>query len=370
MKMIRLDNNKLIIYAQTPLKQLPNRVWRTYTGGALIDRWKKVKPELDGNLPEEWIMSAISARGNNRPPEEGLSLIITPSGIISLKELVSLDPELFLGEKTAKKFGTTGILIKMLDSKERLTIQVHPDKKYAREMLNSSFGKTESWYILGGREINVEKSSVYLGFKEGITEEMWYGFFMKQDIKGMLDSLHRFEVNPGDAFIIHGGVPHAIGSGCFLLELQEPTDFTMRVERVTPGGLTISDEMIHNGVGMENMLKCFHYDSCSFEEAKNRWKITPVTVESSDEYTLRSIFNESHTDCFALRELDLNGVMNIKGNGNFFAGVICSGEGIINCGGKEFSFEQGDELFFSAAIENITFRTSVASKILLCYPPE
>ncbi len=179
----------------TPLKQFPNRVWRTYTGGALIDRWKKVSPETDGHLPEEWIMSTISARGNNRPPKEGLSVVETSEGPMDLTLLIESSPELFLGERIARKFGTPGVLIKMLDSKERLTIQVHPDKNYAREMLGSVFGKTESWYILGGREINGEKSSIYLGFKEGITEEIWKELFLKQDIHEMLNSLHRFEVD-------------------------------------------------------------------------------------------------------------------------------------------------------------------------------
>ena len=364
-----MNKNILTGYSRTPLMQIPNRVWRTYRGGALIDRWKKIKPETDGNMPEEWIMSAIAARGKNRPPEEGLSFLKTPSGLIALTELVAADPELFLGARIAGKFGTTGVLIKMLDSAERLTIQVHPDKEFARRILNSPFGKTESWYILGGREINGEKSSVYLGFKKGITEGIWKELFLKQDITGMLNSLHRFDASPGDAFMIYGGVPHAIGSGCFLLEVQEPTDYTMRVERVTPGGLVISDELIHQNAGVENMLICFNYEGCSYEEAEKRWKVTPGIIESSQSHTLRSIINESNTACFALKELDLEGEMTLPGNGDFFAGVVYSGEGTIICDGKDYSFGQGDEIFFPAAIESILFRTSVPSKILLCYPP-
>jgi mannose-6-phosphate isomerase len=355
--------------AQTPLKQLPNRVWRTYQGGALIDRWKKIKPEKDGNMPEEWIMSAISARGKNRPPEEGLSLLTAPSGIILLNELIRADPELFLGQRVAGKFGTTGVLIKMLDSRERLTIQVHPDKPFARAMLNSAFGKTESWYVLGGREINGEKSCIYLGFKGGITEEIWSALFYAQDIAGMLDCLHRFEVNPGDAFMIYGGVPHAIGSGCFLMEVQEPTDYTMRVEKITPVGLILGEELIHQGIGEKNMLKCFHYDGYSYGEAKRRWKVNPMEKASSDAFKLKTIFNESHTDCFALNELDLKGEMTLRGNGDFFVGVIYSGEGSMTCGGKDYSFTQGDEIFFPAAVERVAFNSTVASKILLCYPP-
>ncbi len=364
-----MKNTELLKYAKTPLKQLPNRVWRTYTGGALIDRWKKVQPENDGSLPEEWIMSTISARGKNRPPHEGLSVVETPEGEVELTTLIEASPELFLGKRIAAKFGTTGVLIKMLDSKERLTIQVHPDKEYAREMLGSAFGKTESWYILGGREIDGEKSSIYLGFKEGVTEDIWKELFLKQDIQGMLNSLHRFEVNQGDAFIIYGGVPHAIGSGCFLMEVQEPTDYTMRVEKITPGGLTISEELIHQGIGVEKMLKCFHYDGCSFEEAKQKWKINPEIIEKTNEYTLKSIFSEKHTDCFALKELDLDGEMTLKGNGDFFIGVIYSGEGTVLFDDGEIKYSQGDELFFPAAIDSIILKSSLPSKVLLCYPP-
>ncbi len=364
-----MEREKLLQYSQIPLKQLPNRVWRTYSGGALINKWKKAGSENDGNMPEEWIMSTISARGKNRPPEEGLSIVATPSGLIPLKDLVSSDPKLFLGARVAEKFGTTGVLIKLIDSNERLTIQVHPDKQFAKEMLGSAFGKTESWYILGGREINGEKNSVYLGFREGITEEKWRDLFLKQDIQGMLESLHRFDVGPGDAIIIHGGVPHAIGSGCFLLEVQEPTDYTMRVEKVTPGGLTISDELIHQGVGVEKMLKCFHYDGCSFAEAERKWKISPEIIETSGDFILKTIINSSHTDCFSLKELDIDGVMTLEGNGSFFVGVIYSGDGTIRCNGKDYNYSQGDEIFFSAAIESITFRSDAATKILLCYPP-
>lgn len=357
-------------YALLPLKQLPNRVWRTYQGGALIDRWKKNSSENDGNLPEEWIMSTISARGKNRPIDEGLSLIRTPKDIIPLDTLISSDLNLFIGKKLAKKYGTPGILIKMLDSNERLTIQVHPDKEYARKTLNADFGKTESWYVLDLRETDGEKSCIYLGFKEGITPEKWAKLFQHQDIEGMLNSLHRFEVQPGDAFIIYGGVPHVIGSGCFLMEVQEPTDYTMRVEKTTPGGIIIGDELIHQGVGEENMLNCFHYDGCSFEEAMKRWKITPGVIDSSDAYTLKTIINEAHTDCFGLEELDLKGEFELKGNGSFFVGVVYSGEGTMSVEGETYPFSQGDEIFFAAAIERVIFKSEQATRILLCYPPQ
>lgn len=361
--------DKIQELAKMPLKQRPNRVWRTYEGGALIDRWKLEKSESDGSMPEEWIMSMVTARGKGRPETEGLSMLLTPEGPLSLKELVAKDLELFLGDRLAKKYAATGVLIKMLDSKERLTIQVHPDKTYAREILNSQFGKTESWYVLGGREVNGEKSAVYMGFKPGVTKEKWKALFESQDVEGMLNSLHKIEVKPGDAFMIYGGVPHAIGSGCFLMEVQEPTDYTMRVEKITPAGLEISDELIHQGVGEEKMLDCFHYETYSKEDALRKWKIEPEVVTASDNHVLKTIFNHKHTDCFGLEELDLQGEFTAKGNGDFFVAVIYSGNGSIQCGGKRYRYAQGDEIFISAAIDELTFKAISQSKILLCYPP-
>jgi mannose-6-phosphate isomerase len=351
-----------------PLRQVQNRVWRTYTGGDLIDAWKGTTCAAK-DLPEEWIMSTVEARGINRPADEGLSKVITPEGIFLLKELIAQNPELFLGRRMAARYGSMGVLIKLIDSAERLTIQVHPDKEYAKKMLNSKFGKTEAWYILGKREINSEKASVFLGFKEGITEEIWRDLFMRQDVAGMLNRLHRFDVNPGDVFIIHGGVPHAIGSGCFLLEIQEPTDYTMRVEKVTPGGLKIGDALIHQGVGIENMLKCFHYDGVTYTEATEKWKITPAVDEKKPDFTLRSLISTSQTDCFSMKELDLRGEIEIEGNGDFFAGIVCSGSGSLISGEDEYTYNTGDGFFFPAAISRITFRAEQESKILLCYPP-
>ncbi|WP_372936044.1 type I phosphomannose isomerase catalytic subunit [Mariniphaga sediminis] len=362
-------NGQLQKYAHSPLKQLLNRVWRTYEGGALIDKWKKTSPEVDGSKPEEWIMSTVTARGNNRPKDEGLSLIETEDGIFSLKDLINSDKELYLGKKHAKKFGTTGVLIKMLDSLERLTVQVHPDKQYAQTVFNSEFGKTESWYVLDTREINGEKSVIYMGFKKHVTKEEWKLHFETQNIQEMLDCLHKIEVKPGDAFMIYGGVPHAIGAGCFLMEVQEPTDYTMRVEKTTPVGLKIGPELIHQGLGETKMLECFHYDTHTLDEALNAWKITPEVLEKSDEYTLRTLFNEKHTHCFGLNELLLNGSYTCKNNSSFYVVVIYSGHGVISCNGKNYDYSQGDELFISAAISEISLTSNTSSKILLSYPP-
>ena len=153
------------------------------------------------------------------------------------------------------------------------------------------------------------------------------------------------------------------------MEVQEPTDYTMRVEKTTPAGLKIGPELIHQGVGEETMLDCFHYNTFTTEEALAEWKITPEILKENKEFTLRTLFNEKHTNCFGLSELLLNGKHTITGNGVFYVAVIYSGNGTITCNDKDYSYNQGDEIFISAAISEISFSSESASKILLCYPP-
>ena len=76
----------------------------------------------------------------------------------------------------------------------------------------------------------------------------------------MLEWMHCIEVHKGDTVLIQGGVPHAIGAGCFLAEIQEPTDYTVRTERITPSGLKVADTMCHQGLGFQKMFDCFHYE--------------------------------------------------------------------------------------------------------------
>ncbi len=349
-----------------PLKQLPNRVWRTYNGGALIDRWKNESTCNDGDTPEEWIASTVVARGNNRPEHEGLSKVITPTGTAFLKDLIETDPIAMLGERVAAKYHDTALLIKMLDSKERLTIQVHPDKTYAKKYLNSDFGKTEGWYVLGGREINGEPSYVLFGFKEWVTKEIWKDLFLRQDIEGMLQCLHKVPVKSGDAFIINGGVPHAIGSGCFLLEIQEPTDYTMRVEKTTPSGQRINDFLIHQGIGEEKMLDCFHYGCYTLEETLHKWKVIPKQ-ESANIYT---IFDHTHTDCFSLKLLDVTETIKVQGNGDYCVAVVASGSGLLITNNEHMDVRQGDEIFIPASVGDIQWQSNDSMKILLCFPPK
>ena len=112
-------------------------------------------------------------------------------------------------------------LIKLIDSDDSLSIQVHPNDKYA--LLNEgSLGKTEMWIIL-----EAEKDSyLYIGFNKDIDKTNLKNLIKSDEI---LTKLNKIYVNPGDVFMIKPGTIHAIGKGITLLEIQESSNLTYRV---------------------------------------------------------------------------------------------------------------------------------------------
>lgn len=331
-----------------PIKLVSSRAWRTYIGGKTLDEMHGIYNTKDSHFPEEWIMSITRAINSGRENiEEGLCYLDGSNQ--SFKDYIEENSELKLGVQHCKDFGTTtGVLVKIIDAAERLTIQVHPDKMTAYRLFSSQFGKTECWHILGGREIDGEVPSIYLGFKEGIKEKEWKECFEKQDIAGMLNMLHHIPVLPGETYLINGGVPHAIGKGCLLVEIQEPTDYTIRVERTTPSGFAVADDSCHQGLGFDKMMECFSFLGHSLEETKSLWKIEPKILISNEDYKVEEIIGYDNTPCFKLEKIEVFRKTELKDLNNFSGLYILKGKGTIS--GDQYSIEinQGNQLFVPA----------------------
>ena len=199
-------------------------------------------------MPEDWMASTTTAFNG--------TLEIEGEGLGRLED----------GQLVKDVVGTLPILVKLLDSDERLVIQAHPTVPCAQRLFNSPVGKTECWYFLPG---TAPDACVYLGFKPGITRAKWEAAFEAQD--GLLDFLHRIPVKVGDFVFVDGGMPHAIGGGCFMIELQEPSDLMVVAERVTPSGRRIPDAKMHGGVGWEKMFEVYEYEGRTFEETCARY---------------------------------------------------------------------------------------------------
>lgn len=337
-----------------PIKQLPTFAWRTYRGGAMIKQYQGQKDAEDTFYPEDWISSFVEAKNKNYVKNEGITRVLYNGAERLINEVV--EPSDFGEGRT-----DSGVLIKFLDAAERLGIQVHPTKDYAKKFFNSTYGKTECWHILGTRNIG-EPACIYLGFKEYVTKELWKELFEKQDIKGMLSAMHRFEVKEGDTVLVTGGTPHAIGAGCFLLEIQEPSDYTMRTEKVTLAGDILTPMQIHYGVGEEKMLYCFDYTPKSEKQIRESLFLKPREDQENPNITHLVTYND--TSCFALEQITAKEI-NLK-KSSFITVIATADNGIMEYDGGDFKMNRGDKYFIPAQTK-ITLKNAEA---LICYPPK
>ena len=229
-----------------PLPLEPTRVHRFYRGGALLGRLRGA-PEEDGFCPEDWLGSVTTARNPGRnDPAEGLSRL---AGGRILRDAVEADPIGWLGDAHVARFGTsTGVLAKLLDTAERLPVHVHPGRAFARDAFASPFGKTEAWIVLDTRTDDAE---VWVGLREAVERDRYRRWIADQDVDQLLGSLNAVSVRAGDVVYVPAGIPHAIGAGVLIAELQEPTDFSFLCEW---DGFPVRPDDSHLGLGWETAL--------------------------------------------------------------------------------------------------------------------
>ncbi len=347
-----------------PIKFKENRVRRTYRGGKMIDLWRSAAVCADCGRPEEWIASAVLAVNRGKAPIDDEGLSRTEDGAL-LRDLISENPEKMLGTAHTAHFGAEmGLLVKALDACERLSIQVHPDKEAARRLFRSDYGKTEAWYILGGREINGNPPCIYAGFLPGVTAKRWKELFDRQDVQGMLDCLEKIPVHPGQVYLLRGGVPHAIGAGCFIIEIQEPTDYTIRTERTTASGEAIPDFLCHQGLGFERMFDCFHYG-----DGEPACRLSPHRPLQSGGAVVTPLVTYGDTTAFSMEEWQVDGRAMMACNGTFYLLICVSGGGrLLLDDGWDMPLRQGEYVFVPADCGAIHL-CSEGFKLLRCLPP-
>jgi mannose-6-phosphate isomerase len=195
-----------------PLKFHPilkERIW----GGTKLEEvlHKPITSDITG---ESWELSTVS--GDVSVVSNG-DLVDT-----SLTTLIDKFPEALLGKSVVTRFGKEfPILIKFIDAKQDLSIQLHPNDELAQKRHNS-FGKTEMWYVMDADE----ESELIVGFNKNVTKEE-YSKSLEEDT--LLELLNYEPVKEGDTFFINTGKIHAIGAGVMLAEIQQTSDVTYRV---------------------------------------------------------------------------------------------------------------------------------------------
>ena len=195
-----------------PFKFKPILKERLWGGTKLKDvLGKPIESEITG---ESWELSAVG--GDVSVVSNG------PLANVSLQELIDANAEGLLGKSVVQRFGLDfPILIKFIDAKQDLSIQLHPNDDLAKKRHNS-FGKTEMWYVMDADS----SAELIVGFNKDVTKET-YANSLKTN--KLLDLLHYEKVAAGDTFFINTGKIHAIGAGVLLAEIQQTSDITYRV---------------------------------------------------------------------------------------------------------------------------------------------
>ncbi|EIF00103.1 class I mannose-6-phosphate isomerase [Saccharomonospora glauca] len=243
-----------------PIRLPANQPTQFYRGGAAIAALRSASSGDTTDLarefgPEDWVASTTTLFGRDT---EGLTRL--PDGRW-LRDAVEADPVGWLGRDHVEAFGSsTALLVKLLDAGQRLPVHFHPDDEFARRHFDSHFGKTEAWIVVGTQG---PSPTVYAGFREALDPRTVADWVADQDAPSMLNALNAVPVEPGDTVHVPAGLPHAIGEGVFVVELQQPTDFSLTLEWRD----FLGDEAKgHLGLGFDTALKAL--DTSAWDEQR------------------------------------------------------------------------------------------------------
>lgn len=334
-----------------PIFFLRNRVFRVYLGGKLFSDFFRDAPE-DGFFPEEWIASGVRALNKiPRGEKEGVSRVA--EGDLCFDELIERYKRELLGPSEKLR-----ILVKVLDSAIRLPAQAHPDRAFSRKHFHSEYGKTESWLILGTRE----NAKLFFGFREGVTREDFIRAIdqSEYDREAMERLLRPITPQVGEMYIVPAKTAHAIGAGCLILEIQEPTDFTVQPERYC-GDYRLSDEEMYLTLTKEDSIDCF-----SFGETPDPL-CQPLTTFVDNSVKIEELIGEKQTDCFVVRRITLTGgeyEMALVDTYGIY--IVIDGEGSIVGEGYEKPLARGDYFFLGACAMG-QYKLRGALTVVECY---
>ncbi|MGA2117639.1 MAG: class I mannose-6-phosphate isomerase [Bryobacteraceae bacterium] len=334
-----------------------NRVFRVYRGGLLFAGFFGDDPK-DGNHPEEWVASSTRAL-NSRPTsnDEGQSIILGTG--VAFGEFLAAHRQVLLGDRPGFE-----LLVKLLDSAIRLPVQAHPDNEFSRKHLNSKHGKTEMWLVLATRE----DACIYYGFRDGVTRTDFARAIAasETDRDVMPRLLNRLIARPGDVYLIPAKMAHAIGKGCLILEVQEPTDFTVQPEAWC-GDYRLNDNEMYLGLDHETALDCFDF-AVTGERAISRGRKHPNPWIDTEQLRAETIITYADTPCFAVNRYVLNdGEVTLTKTPAIY--VITGGHGEIAWLEATRALKKGDYFFLPLQGKGSVMRTTGALEVIECLPP-
>ena len=244
-----------------------------------------------------------------------------------------------------EKFEYFPILIKLIDAKQNLSVQVHPDNDYAMRV-EGEYGKTEMWYV-----IKAEKGAgLYSGFSEQIDAEE---YVKRVENNTIMDVLQRYDVNEGDVFFLPAGRVHAIGAGCFIAEIQQTSNITYRIYDYNRKDANGNGRELHTELAKDAI------DYTLYPDYRTHYKgHTNATVELAD------------CKYFTTNLLDLDTIMvrNFSELDSFVVYICMAGKASIRDNkGNEIFVHQGQTVLIPADTEVITISPAPGAKFMETY---
>lgn len=305
-----------------PLKFEPVLKEKVWGGNALVTLYNK-KPIGSDHIGESWELSAIS---------EDQSVI--SNGFLAgnnIEELIEVYMGDITGDSIYEKFGNEfPLLIKFIEAREDLSIQVHPGNSMARER-HQAYGKTEMWYIIESDK----ESQIYTGFIEGVTKEMYEEALNNGNL---IDLLNVERAEPGDIFFTPAGRVHAIGAGIVLVEIQQTSDITYRI---------FDWNRNNNGKEQRELHTELALDAIDFTAAgRNKIKIVPE---------FNKTVNLVDCEFFNTNIIRLNKAINKEyyHNDSFVVYICIDGEFLIRWDKKYEKVSKGETVLLPAMIKEI-----------------
>ncbi len=232
-----------------------------------------------------------------------------------------------------RQFGNFPVLIKFIDAKDPLSIQVHPSDEYALRV-EHEYGKTEMWYVM-----DCEPGAfLYFGVNREVTREE---FKRRVENNTVLEVLNRVDVHPGDVFFIESGTIHAIGAGILICEIQQNSNCTYRVYDYDRRGADGKPRDLHVEKALE-VSKFTPSDTADKQEAAREVPGGTVKKLAACKY-------------FSAERLIVENKMTLPvGDASFASLVVIKGSGTVSGAENAVAFNPGDSLFIPAGTGEVT----------------
>ncbi|NND07178.1 MAG: mannose-6-phosphate isomerase [Saprospiraceae bacterium] len=349
-------------------KLSPNRVWRTYPGGRVLDERQGLDNPKDTQYPEDWVASTTKAvnKGREGKKNEGLSVVSVGGERHLLRDLISEAPDEMVGEAHFQKYGAhTRFLLKFLDSAIRLHLQAHPTVAFSKKHLQADAGKTEAYVILAIRK-EITDPYIMLGIQHPLPPDKFKEAIEKQDTESLLSCFDKIPIQAGDVFIVPGGMPHAIGEGVLMIEIMEPTDFAVRLE-FERGDIVLPEEARFMGRDVSFAMDMISLQPKTVEQVRADHFCKPSSVERQDGGEEFALIGPAQTDCFSVHRIVVSNIYEKEHDG-FYVGIVTSGKGKISMDDLTLDLIEGDRFFVTNAAKKVHYQG--AMEVVLTFPPE